>query len=382
MEHIFSKTKLSQISHITMGQSPLSESYNESKGLPFFQGNADFGKIYPRIRLYCTQPTKFAKTDDILISVRAPIGAVNISNCECCIGRGLASVRAVEKISINKYLYYLLLSANEKLNRQGTGSTFKAISKDVLHKLECYNYPIDNQYQIVSELDSLSDIITMKKQQLEDLDKLAQATFYNMFGDPVSNEKGWKVKKLGEVCLKITDGKHGDCEDESESGCYFISAKDINVRRINTEKARQITYSDFIETNNRTRLTVNDVVVVNTGATIGKTAIANQEDVIKNLTFQKSVAIITTDSKELNYNFLELYIHLNKNEIYNEASGSAQKNWLLSQMRNYKILLPPLNLQIEFAKLIEKIEKQKELINNSIADVQQLFDYTMDKYFN
>jgi type I restriction enzyme S subunit len=165
------------------------------------------------------------------------------------------------------------------------------------------------------------------------------------------------VKKLGEVCLKITDGKHGDCEDESESGCYFISAKDINVRRINTEKARQITYSDFIETNNRTRLTVNDVVVVNTGATIGKTAIANQEDVIKNLTFQKSVAIITTDSKELNYNFLELYIHLNKNEIYNEASGSAQKNWLLSQMRNYKILLPPLNLQIEFAKLIEKIEK-------------------------
>ena len=84
----------------------------------------------------------------------------------------------------------------------------------------------------------------------------------------------------------------------------------------------------------------------------------------------------------LDFNFLELYIHLNRNEIYKEASGSAQKNWLLSQMRNYEILLPPLKIQIEFAKLIEKIEKQKELINKSIYDVQQLFDYTMDKYFN
>ena len=85
-------------------------------------------------------------------------------------------------------------------------------------------------------------------------------------------------------------------------------------------------------------MSVNDVVVVNTGATIGKTAIANQEDVNKRLTFQKSVAIITTDSKMLDFNFLELYIHLNRNEIYKEASGSAQKNWLLSLKRMLYIL--------------------------------------------
>lgn len=181
-----------EIAFITMGQSPSSESYNESNGLPFFQGNADFGKLYPKVRMFCTQPTKLAKPDDILISVRAPIGAVNISNSDCCIGRGLASVRAIENITISKYLYYLLISANEKLNRLGTGSTFKAINKDSLLKFESIAYPLPTQHQIVSELDTLSDIISKKKQQIEELDKLAQATFYDMFGDPVTNEKGWE----------------------------------------------------------------------------------------------------------------------------------------------------------------------------------------------
>lgn len=180
-----------------------------------------------------------------------------------------------------------------------------------------------------------------------------------MFGDPVLNPKCWKCDKLEAVTHKITDGKHGDCQNEESSGYYFISAKDINDRKIYTDSARQITKYDFDETNRRTKLQVDDIVIVNTGVTIGKTAIATQEDVSKNLTFQKSVAIVTVDSSELNSKFLEQYIVFDRERIYSNASGSAQKNWLLSQMRSYKIMIPPIELQNKFTDFVKQVDKLK-----------------------
>ena len=176
---------------------------------------------------------------------------------------------------------------------------------------------------------------------------------------------GWKCEELKNVTLKITDGKHGDCENEENSGYYFISAKDINDRKIYTENSRQITKKDFDETNKRTMLKAGDIIVVNTGATIGKTAIATIEDVSKNLTFQKSVAIITVDSDKLLSEFLEQYIIFDRDRIYNNASGSAQKNWLLSQMRSYKIILPPVELQTKFVNFVREVDKLKFEIEKS-----------------
>lgn len=97
--------RLEEICAINMGQSPDSSTYNEDgNGLPFFQGNADFGEIYPAVRMWCSEPTKIAREKDILISVRAPIGALNIANCECCIGRGLAALTVNEAIKCSKRL--------------------------------------------------------------------------------------------------------------------------------------------------------------------------------------------------------------------------------------------------------------------------------------
>ncbi|MBP5340481.1 MAG: restriction endonuclease subunit S [Prevotella sp.] len=105
--------KLTELAIITMGQSPDSVSYNNvGDGLPFFQGNADFGALYPTVRVFCNKPTREANKDDVLMSVRAPIGAVNISNIHCCIGRGLCSISPISGLSISKYLYYCLKPIN------------------------------------------------------------------------------------------------------------------------------------------------------------------------------------------------------------------------------------------------------------------------------
>ena len=149
--------RLEEICAINMGQSPDSSTYNEDgNGLPFFQGNADFGEIYPAVRMWCSEPTKIAREKDILISVRAPIGALNIANCECCIGRGLAALTVNEDICAQEYLWHALSGKVDELNSKGTGSTFKAINKKTLSETEIPLPPIDEQRKIAAVLDTVS----------------------------------------------------------------------------------------------------------------------------------------------------------------------------------------------------------------------------------
>ena len=121
---------LPDLCELNMGQSPDSSSYNADRnGLPFYQGNADFGERTPIARVWCSSPVKTADKGDILLSVRAPIGAVNIACERCCIGRGLAALSARDSVALPEYLYYAVVSKKDELNLKGTGSTFKAVSK-------------------------------------------------------------------------------------------------------------------------------------------------------------------------------------------------------------------------------------------------------------
>ena len=161
------KCKLSELSIITMGQSPDSSSYNDKQdGLPFFQGKADFGETYVNINHYCNKPTKIAEEDDVLISVRAPVGDVNITKSKCCIGRGLASIRAIQNKSTTWFLYHSLKAMHQEIEMKGTGSTFKAIGKDILYNLEIPCAKIDEQNRFVefaNHIDKLEFVKIMKR---------------------------------------------------------------------------------------------------------------------------------------------------------------------------------------------------------------------------
>ena len=126
---------LSDIANITMGQSPDGKSYNnEEKGIIFYQGSTDFGERFPNVRQYTTEPSRFAKKGDILMSVRAPVGALNIANNDCCIGRGLAAINS--KLGSITHLFYVMLSFREIFDRKSdVGTTFGSITKDELYGL-------------------------------------------------------------------------------------------------------------------------------------------------------------------------------------------------------------------------------------------------------
>jgi type I restriction enzyme S subunit len=162
------------VADIIMGQSPPSITYNkEGIGLPFFQGKAEFGENYPTPIKWCLKPIKIAKEKDILVSVRAPVGDVNIALFECCIGRGLAAIRPKDNLE-PVYLLYYLKTSKGRLEEEGGGTTFKAVGKSVLQNFKIPLPPLPEQQQIahiLSTVDNKIDVEERRKATLKELFK-------------------------------------------------------------------------------------------------------------------------------------------------------------------------------------------------------------------
>ena len=197
--------KISNFSHIIMGQSPASSTYNsDGIGLPFYQGKAEFGAIYPDPVKYCKSPKKIAEKGATLLSVRAPVGPTNIAPHRSCIGRGLAGIHPLGGMQ-DRFIFYLFRSYEPVLSGQGTGTTFRAITKDFLFDLNFGLPSLPEQIRILEVIEELfSDldnaIENLRKAQ-EQLDVYRQAVLkYAFDGKLLPRANEWKYLSLSEVC--------------------------------------------------------------------------------------------------------------------------------------------------------------------------------------
>jgi type I restriction enzyme S subunit len=144
------KVPLSHLTTIVMGQSPSSDSYNTvGEGVPFYQGSGEFTDKYVADGMFCTAPTRMAQAGDVLMSVRAPVGTVNITTKDCCIGRGLAAIRSNVSADYNEYFLYAFRAMADELGSMGHGSTILAINKSELHNLMMPNASLHEQMKFV-----------------------------------------------------------------------------------------------------------------------------------------------------------------------------------------------------------------------------------------
>jgi type I restriction enzyme, S subunit len=176
-----------------------------------------------------------------------------------------------------------------------------------------------------------------------------------------NGKESWKPEKLVDLCDHITDGKHGDCQDEPDSGFYFLSCKDVANGKLNYEGARQITEADFLDTHRRTKFAPTDVLITNSG-TIGRMAIAPDNELTHRTTFQKSVAILKPIPSRIEPRFLYYAIQGDIRRLIEFAGGTAQKNLLLRDLRAFEVSVPPLAVQRRIAGILSAYD---ELMENS-----------------
>ena len=196
---------------------------------------------------------------------------------------------------------------------------------------------------------------------------------------PITNEEkpfeipeSWKWVRLGEISLLITDGKHGDSVNQNNSGYFFLSAKDIQNGELIYTNARQITEKDFHETHRRTNLEPGDICIVNTGATVGKLAIAPDNPKTYKTTFQKSVAVVKLVKNLVSNIYIKFFLLFDVPKLMATSWGSAINNLLLSDMKKEPIPLPPFAEQKEIVIQVEKHLKTVAELEKQITEREQL----------
>ncbi|BDA91947.1 hypothetical protein E3AUHO_46330 [Klebsiella pneumoniae subsp. pneumoniae] len=382
-------SSLPDIAGINMGQSPSSSDVNEqSEGIVFFQGKAEFGKLYPTPRKYCTKPTKIASAGDILLSIRAPVGPTNIATETTAIGRGLAAISAHSGLTDPKYLLYYFRCIEPWLSTQGTGSTFKAISGQFIKELKAPLPSFAEQKIIAEKLDILLAQVDSTKARLEQIPQILKrfrqvvlAAIVN--GKLSTNTEQWKVYSLKNLCVSISDGDH-QAPPKSETGIPFLVISDVNKGKIDLENvSRWVPESYYLALKEIRKPSLNDILYTVTGS-FGIPVVVNTT---KPFCFQRHIAIIKPNSNLINYRFLLFY--LESPQIFKHASdvatGTAQKTVSLSSLRNFELSVPSLKEQAVIVHRVEQlfayadtIEKQ---VNNALTRVNNLTQSILAKAF-
>lgn len=295
----------------------------------------------------------------------------------------LHRLRFHESVSPKFVLFYLLYlkDIGEIDNKYSKGVTIKHLVKKALLSIPLPIPPKSTQLSIVSELDKINELIRIKKEQLKDYDTLAQSIFYEMFGDPVVNEKGWEVKKLMEVC-DVRDGTHDSPKYVESSNYMLITSKNIVNRAISFDDVNYITEEDYNNINKRSKVDNGDILMPMIG-TIGNPVIVYLDNLHK---FSiKNVALIKFlhNTSILNRYLLELMISESfRRYLLSLNKGGTQKFVALGTIRRMDIILPPLPLQHSFAQKIEQIEQQKATIQKTITDLETLLAARMQYWFD
>ena len=324
------------------------------------------------------------RENDLLMSLTGNVGRVGLLKKEmlpAALNQRVACLRITNEDIILRYLFHCLNSSFFEQNAilSASGIAQKNMSTEWLKKYTILIPPLPEQKKIVSELDCLSDIIEKKRQQLKELDALAQSIFYEMFGNPVENEKGWEVKKLGEISIIGT----GATPSRGNEGLYYggdipwVKTTEVqNCEITNTEEF--ITQQAIEETNCKVYPSGTLLMAMyGQGKTRGQIAKLR----IDAATNQACAAIML--NKEMsNMDFIYELLLINYENIRAMAQGGNQANLNLKLVSSIPIILPPLVLQQSFASKIESIEQQKALIKQSIAETETLFNSRMDYYFN
>ena len=379
MKHNWEYKRLGDVCHVIGGSTPkteVSEFWNGTLNW-FTPAEISEKKYYASSERKITEEAVEATgltilpPGTVLLTSRAPIGKVGIATDYCYCNQGFKNL-ICKDLLFNEYLYYTLIYFNDDIKDKGRGATFKEISKKVTESISIPVPPMETQEQIVAELDQINDLIAKNRELLSQLDALAQSLFYDTFGDPITNPKGFPIKTLKDVCiLKSGDSSANRLPDGKVP---YVKVGDMNLLE---NKQGILTSSKFVNIGNKTKL------LFPIGTTIfpkrGGAILTNKKRLTK---VQICCDLNIMGAIPQNIHPLYLYFFFLEKDFSELVDGSTVPQINNTDIYPLKIQVPPLALQEEFASKVEAIEAQKVKVDAEISELQNLLDARMDYWFN
>ena len=316
----------------------------------------------------------------VLLSSRAPIGKVAIAGCDMYCNQGFKNLICSSKI-YNKYLFWFLKSKTDFLNSLGRGATFKEISKQIVSDIEIELPDFDNQVKLSNIFEKISLLISLRTQQLEQLDLLIKSRFVEMFGDPVINNKNFPIVTIGDICFvtKLAGFEYTDYIKYQNSG-DVIMIRGLNVKDKHL-KLDDIYWIDASVSDSlpRSQLKENDIVMTYVGVNIGDVALVDNKH---RYHLAPNVAKISPyNYDKMNPIFFVNLLALNKENFASNATNTAKQALNMDKIRQLIVMVPPLTLQNQFAEFVQQVDKSKFAIKKSLEQLETLKKKLMQDYF-
>ena len=381
------------VATITLGQSPPSETYNDSgNGLPFFQGKADFGPRSPQVRLWCSAPLRVAEPNDILISVRAPVGDVNIADQRCSIGRGLAAIRSLRLD--HEFLYYALIHAKPLLEAEGTGSTFDSINRYTLENFEITApSDIEEQRMIARALRAMQRAAEIEARTTVTFAALKSATMAKLFreglrGEPLKQTEigeipeSWEVVRLGDLCSRIDYGTSQRCSEEPTAH-PVLRIPNIIHGMIDTINLKYAEVGVLTEREiEKLRLVPGDLLFVRTNGNrqyTGRCAV--YEGRPAGALFASYLIRVRLPSGAVDPFFVQQYLsEVGREQITRRANPAADGKFNVDTgiLRDLKIPRPSLSEQQEIVAVLAALDERRRLAQRCHASLERLFSSVLN----
>jgi type I restriction enzyme S subunit len=365
--------RLGDVASLIMGQSPTSDTYNDEKnGTPFFQGKADFGVKYPKVRYWCTSPTKIAPIDSILFSVRAPVGAVNLNNIEACIGRGLASISG--KSIDNTFLYQSLIHAKVKFEALGQGSTFEAINGNELKEFSLVCPPLPEQKKIASILTSVDEVIENTQKQIDKLQDLKKATMNELLTKGIGHTefkdselgripKTWEVISVGQYAKSIVPGRNKPAS--LDGNIPWITITDLEKFSVSKSKQNLGVDKNILKSAGGKTVPARSVIL----SVVGEFGISSLAEV--ELVINQQLHGFVCD-EELNPEYLCFSIRHAKLQLERLSTQTTISYLNKENVESLKIVLPPSEEQSVITEILLSIMHQQETLEQKLSQIQSI----------
>lgn len=316
--------------------------------------------------------TSIIPKGNILFTSRAPIGLIAINNIDVCTNQGFKSVILNDGYS-SLYVYYYLKSKVQQINNLGAGTTFKELSKSTFEKFEIPVTDYQTQLHIANILSKSESLLTQRKESIRLLDEYLKSVFLEMFGDPVRNEKGWKINKIISFADCIVPGR--DKPKSFTGDIPWLTTEDLNHLSFSTKSNKNIALSQAEIEQVRARLIPSGSVLMTCVGDLGIISI-NKTDCVVNQQLH------TFQCKEgMNNIFLMFALSLQKGYMYKTASTTTVPYMNKTICNSIPVFQPPLELQTQFAQIVEKTEALKAQYQQSLQELENLYGSLIQKAF-